>query len=88
MKKTVKTVILSGVIILFSLSGMSKQSVVSNENSFDRSILIQEKDPQLNIEAWMLDSKLWEEDSLPVATDRDKNLELESWMIDNPLWQK
>lgn len=84
MKKTV--ILLSGILV-FILSGLVSQSATNKTNTFNHSLLIEEKDPPLEVEEWMTDSKIWNQESISnIQEEQDEELNLEDWMIDTYIW--
>lgn len=82
-----KTFILLIGIVFFSLSGLVGQSSAHEKFSYNQLLIIQENDPGLEIEDWMVDGKIWNENkSISVVEEQDCELELESWMIQGSMW--
>lgn len=82
-----KTFILLIGIVVFSLSGLVGQSSAHEKFSYNQLLIIQENDPGLEIEDWMVDGKIWNENkSISVVEEQDCELELESWMIQGSMW--
>jgi len=88
MKKTI--ILLVGIFIL-CLSGLIAQSAAIERSTFNNALLIQENDPDLNIEKWMVNSKYWDwatsdNNAASIAEENDEALELENWMTQNCYW--
>ena len=87
-----KTIIISAVFVALILSGVHTQSLATDKTISKASVLVLEKDPGLEIEAWMIDNKYWSDKTEKVqqpdtlAEEQDQPLELESWMLDNSYW--
>ncbi len=87
-----KTIIISAVFVALILSGVHTQSLATDKVISNESFLIQEKDPGLELESWMLDNKYWSEETDKVQKpdtldeEQEQPLELESWMLDNSYW--
>ncbi|HBL74775.1 MAG TPA: hypothetical protein DD458_06040, partial [Prolixibacteraceae bacterium] len=77
-------------LVLFMLSGLESKSVTNDKSSFKYALVVEEKDPNLNIEKWMIDGNFWDSlnnNPLPVIEDNDGELELEAWMIQGKYWK-
>ena len=82
-----RTIILVTGIILFSLSGLIGQSSAHEKFSFNQLVIIQESDPGLEIEDWMVEGKIWNESkAISVVEEEDRELELENWMVQGSMW--
>jgi len=50
-------------------------------------VIIQESDPGLEIEDWMVEGKIWNESkAISVVEEEDRELELENWMVQGSMW--
>ncbi|MDX9883584.1 MAG: hypothetical protein RBS73_16105 [Prolixibacteraceae bacterium] len=85
-----KAIILSAIILLIALSGLENKSIASNKSSFKYAVLVQEKDPLLDIEKWMIDESFWkspEKWSVQIVEDKENELKLENWMVQGKYWE-
>ena len=82
-----KTIILLTGIIVFSLSGLVGQSAAHEKLALNHLLLVQENDPGLDVESWMLEGKIWNDDkSISIVEEEDSELELEPWMVQSSVW--
>lgn len=84
-----KTIILFATFFALILSGLNTQTVAVEKSTLSNSLFIQENDPGLEIEEWMLENKYWsseKQETSIVQEEQDKSLELESWMLESSYW--
>lgn len=82
-----KAIILLTGIIVFSLSGLVGQSTAHEKLALNHLFFVEENDPVLEVEAWMLDEKIWNDNkSISIVEEEDSELELEPWMVQSSVW--
>jgi len=67
------------VVLMTALTGMKVKA--------GSSLLKTEKEPELELESWMIDESFWSKATVDVVEAADPELGIEAWMTDDNYWR-
>jgi len=86
MKQTI--ILLAGILVL-GLSALVTVSATIEKSTSYGAFFVQEQDPNLEIEDWMINKDYWSENSnelTTIAVESETELEIEPWMVEESIW--